>query len=457
MEIAKAILSSRYLPFASAALTLICYYLGWDVVLFYYVATVGISILLLSDDVTPLFPQLLFMSVSVSLVNTPSYTMGTTDYYRRPEIFIQIFIILGLFIAAAAFRLIKTIACKKFKITPIFYGMCGFAATLLLNGIIGEGYNPKNLLFGFILASCVIVVYCIFKDNVKLGADGFEKIAYGFLAFSLLLVIELIVAFATTEGLFKNGIIAREKLIFGWGVYNTYGAFLLMCMPSAIYLAGRKRFGFVYTLYSFLIFVALFFSCSRQAMLGGIVVYPACVVTLFIKGENKFANACVLSAAAVAGTILIAVYSEPVLQFFKVIFDNIVVNGELNGSGRTRIWGEAIAYFKKYPVFGSGFFVEFSYRGNTGLGFMPRMCHNTMLELLSACGIVGLIAYLIHRTQTVLSFFKNMTVTRAFIAITICSLLMVSLVDNHLFNVFPTIIYSGLIAMFDKTETKEID
>ena len=80
------------------------------------------------------------------------------------------------------------------------------------------------------------------------------------------------------------------------------------------------------------------------------------------------------------------------------------------------------------------------------------MCHNTVLQLLSSCGIVGLIAYLIHRTQTVISFFRKITLQRSFIALTILSILVICLFDNHIFNIFPTIIYGALTAIFDKSE-----
>ena len=431
-----------------------CYYLGWDVVVFYYIAIVGIAILLLLDDATPFVSLLLFMSVSISLKNTPSDTMGNTDYYHRPEIYIQIFTIISLLVATTIYKLIKNIVLKKFKITPIFFGMCGFALILMLNGLFSNDYNPKNLLYGFILASCILGIYSFLKDNFRLDSEGFEKIAYSFLAFSVLLLIELVVAYATTEGIFENGTIVRSRLIFGWGVYNTYGVMLTMCIPGTIYLAGKKKFGFVYTLYSFVLFVALFFSCSRQAMVGGPIVYLLSIIVLFIKGKNKFSNACVLTAAVGLGVILVAAYHNAVIRFFEEIFDNLIVDGELDGSGRTRLWREAIEYFKNYPIFGSGFFVHFSYSGNSGLGFMPLMCHNTLLELLSASGIVGLIVYLGHRTQTIISFCKNITYERTFIALTILSILLLSLLDNHIFNIFPTIIYSSLIAVLDKSEEK---
>ena len=445
----QQILSSKYFSFITAALTLMSYYIGLDIFLYYYIALVGIAILLLLDDATPFISLLLFMSIAISYKNTPR-SIVASDYYKMPEIYIQIGIIIGLLIAVAIYRLIRTIVYKRFKITPIFFGMCGFSIILMTNGIFSKGYSPTNLLYGFILAACILGFYSFLKDNVKLDSEGFEKIAYSFFAFSIVLLIELFVAYFTTEGLFENGTINRDKLVFGWGVYTIYGVMLAMCIPGTIYLAAKKKFVFVYTLYSVLLFIALFFSCCRQAMVFGPIVYLTCIVILFVKGENKFANACVLTAAAVGGIILIAAYNETVIRFFEVIFDNMIVDGELNGSGRIQLWQEAISNFKKYPILGAGFYYSRPFK----LSFLPSMYHNTILQLLSCSGIIGLIVYLAHRTQTVISFSKNITVERSFIALTALSVLLLSLLDNHIFNIFPTIIYSALIAVLDKSEEK---
>lgn len=450
------IISSKYFPFITAVLAIACYYLGWDIVLIYYICLTGIFIALFMDDATPVISHLLFMTVLVSPQNSPTLSNGMSDYYTRVEILAQIIPLVLLFIIAAAMRLGFTIKDKRFKITPAFIGLGAFSAALMLNGLFTSGYDPKNLLFAFIMVAIIFGVYSALKDNITVNSDCYEKIAYAFLALSFLLIVELAVAYATTEGLFVDGKINRGQLVFGWGVYNTYGLLIVMCLPATIFLAGKKAFGFIYTLYSFIIFVAVFFSCSRQAMVGGIFVYPFCVAVLLWKGKNRLANIIVLGAAGIAGIVLLAVFHEWFASFFKEIFDNFIVDGKLNGSGRVRIWKESLEHFKAYPVFGAGFFVKYSYTSDNGMSVIPLMCHNTLLEVMSACGITGLIAYSVHRIQTILSFTKNVTPERTFIAGTIFAMLVISLFDNHVFNVFPTFIYSALLAVLYGGETKTV-
>ena len=113
----SAVVSSKYFPFATASLSLLCYYLGWDIVMIYYICLTGAFIAVFMDDVTPVVSLLLFINVLVSLKNTPSVSMGANDYYMRTEILAQIIPLACIFILSAVFRLTVTVAGKRFKIS----------------------------------------------------------------------------------------------------------------------------------------------------------------------------------------------------------------------------------------------------------------------------------------------------------------------------------------------------
>lgn len=451
-DIIKNVISSKFFPFATATVFLACYYLGWDIVAIYYLGIVTVLILLLLDDITPLISQLLFFNFFVSLKNVQAGSMDGYDYYSQTAILVQMIIIAVLAIAALAYRLILCCIKKKFRITPVFAGLCALAAAFLLNGIGSEYSTPKNLLFGFVMSALILGIYSAIKDNIVTDKNFFEKIAYGFIALSVLLIVELAVAYITYDNLFADGVINRGALFFGWGGYNHYGLWIVMCLPSALYLAGKNKYGYLFTAYSLLIFAASLLCCSRQAMLVALVIYPTCLIILFVKGNHRIPNLCIAAVAVAAGIVLVCIFREKFVSAIKTIFENVFVNGELNGSGRWRIWKEAIKYFREYPVFGSGFYVGYSYGMNAV--FLPSTCHNTVLEIMAACGIFGLAAYLLHRVQTVISFFKNVTTERTMIALTISALLLMSLLDMHIFNVFPTVIYACLLAALVKSEKK---
>lgn len=454
LDIIKKIISSKYLPFATAAVMLACYYLGWDIVAIYYIGIVIILILLLLDDITPLVPQVLFINLVISLKNSPSAAVGGSGYYSSPAILALILVIGALIAAALIYRLVLCCIKKQLKLSPIFYGLCVLCFALLLNGLFSAGYTPKNILYGAVLSVCLLGLYVIVKGNVKINKENFDKIAYGFVALSVLLIVELLVVYATTEGLFASGTINRNKIIFGWGVYNGYGLLIVMCIPAVLYLAGKEKCGYLLTGYSLIVLAASILCCSRQAMIGAVIIYPVSLIILLVKGKYRIPNICIAAAAVAAGIVLICIFREKFIGFFKTVFNNVFVNGELNGSGRWRIWKQALEYFSDAPVFGSGFYVNYNYSSAAGLSFVPLMAHNTVLELMAACGILGLAAYLVHRVQTVISFFKNITIERTFIALTILPILILSLLDNHVFLIFPLLIYASLLAVFDESQKK---
>ena len=452
LDIIKKIISSKFLPFATAAVFLACYYLGWDIVAVYYLGIVTVLILLLLEDITPAITQILFFNFFISLKNVSENNVNGYAYYSDPAILAQMIAIAVLAISALVYRLILSIVKKKFRVTPVFWGLCALSAAFLLNGIGSEFSTPKNLLFGFVMAALTLGVFAVVKDNIVTDKGFFEKIAYGFMALSVLLIIQLTVAYATYDDLFIDGVINRGALFFGWGGYNHYGLWIVMCLPAALYLAGTHKCGYLFTVYAFIIFAASMLCCSRQAMIVSIIILPICLIILLVKGKYRIPNLCITAAGVAVGIILICIFREKLISAIKTIFDNVIVNGELDGSGRWRIWKEAISYFEEYPIFGAGFCISYSY-GMFAM-FIPATCHNTILEIMAACGTFGLVAYLTHRVQTIICFFKNVTVERTFIALTVAALLLMSLLDMHIFNIFPTIVYACLIAALVKSQDK---
>lgn len=450
----KDFLSSDYFPFITAALSLICYYLGLDVLMIVYIGITGALIFLLLDDVSPVFTVFLFMGIIISMKNSPSSSRGGSDYYYRPVNLTFIIFAVTVFVAAIVYRLVNTCVTKKFKLTPVFFGLCAFSVALLLNGANQKDYDIKNLMFSGMMAAFFLVIFAAVKDNLRLNKRTYEKIAMSFIAFGLALIVELLVIYMTVDGVIENGHIVRKNIIWGWGVYTLYGFYTAFCIPAALYLAGVKKYGFIYNIISVLLLAACFFSCCRQAIIFGTVIYVACLIMLFVKGGNRKSNAVTTAAAFLVLAVFFAVKYKWIIDEIDRLFSNFIVNGELNGSGRMELFRNAIANFKNSPIFGVGFYVNLANDPKKGFQFIPSMYHNTILQMMGACGIVGLTAYCVHRVQTVISYFKNITVERTFIAFTILVILLTSLVDHHIFNIFPTMVYSCLIAVLVKSESK---
>ncbi len=448
-------MSSKYLPFVSAAVILADYYLGWDIVSIWYVCLCGLGVMITCKDVSPIFPLFLLMCVMVSSKNTPSINWDSpADYYTRPYILAQMIIAISLLVCGALERITESIIYKRFKPTPVLYGLCAFVAALLLNGIFSEYYTVMNLVYAIFLAMLFLGIFCFTCGNIKVSGETFERIAYSFIAMFIVLATELTVVYITYDNLIVDGVINRGEIRFGWGTYNNFGLYAIMCLPANFYLAAKYRHGWIFTLAGAVNLFMIFMCMSRQVMVMGTLIYALCMIWLLIrtKGYARLINALIFGVLALAFLIAFAAAHE---WFFK-LFSNLA-NSLETGSGRTLIWKDGVEKFLNYPLFGAGFYSRRQWVwGQSGFAdILPIMYHNTVVQVMACSGIVGLAAYAVHRVQTVVSFLKDVTHDRIFVALIIVGMLLSSLLDNHLFYLFPTLIYSMLIGVLTLSERKK--
>ena len=447
-------ISSFYFPFVTAAVTLACYYLSLDMVIIWYMALCGAFIVIFMKDTTPLITLFLFMNIMISMEHSPTLIGNDPDdYYFQTAVLAQIGVAIGLFGGAGIYRLIVSIRGGQFRCTPVFFGLCAFAVCIILNGLFSEGYTPMNAVYGFFMAFLFLGVFSMCSGSIVMGERTFEKIAWSFIALSVCLMIELAVAYATYDGLWlESGGIDRSKLYFGWGMYNTIGMLFTISMPSAAYLAIKMKRGYLFTVYLVALEACVFISLSRQAMLCGSLVFIICAVWILIKVSktNKWVDGAIFGVAAIIAVIVLICNSGMVDEVIGMLTANF-----LDGNGRLNLYEQALQVFFKYPVFGDGFYHDLDADpGFIGLPIMPDMYHNTLFELLAVGGLVALIPYVIHRSQTIISFIKNPTDDRFFIGLTIFALLILSLLDNHIFYILPTLVYSFMTAVLINSEKK---
>ena len=139
-----------------------------------------------------------------------------------------------------------------------------------------------------------------------------------------------------------------------------------------------------------------------------------------------------------------------------------VLDGDLvlNDSGRLDLYRTGFERFLQNPVIGQGFYsydydlFDFATVESFSSFFPPRW-HNTIIQILATSGVVGILAYIYHRCQTVCLFIKRRSVSKAYIGIYFLVLLGMSLLDCHFFNVGPTLFYSMALAVVEYAELKD--
>lgn len=510
LEILKRVLSNKYFPFATAFVTVLFYYLNLEIITIYYIAFTGALAVLLLDDLTPLISNFLFMSIMISLKHSPTiFLVGEgngSDYLAQPAILAQIIVLITLYAIAAITRVALTVKRKQFKITPVFWTLAAFGFVLILNGLFSDRYRALDLVYGFFLAFCFFGIFCVVKDNVSCTRETYRNLAFAFFVFSIALMFELVCKYLA-GGIIKDGIIDRQQLAFGWGMYNNLALLMLLCVPSVMYLAGTEKYGYLYFIYSIFLSLGVIMTMSRQAWVALIVIYLVSLVALLLVGRNRLINSIITGVTALIFIILLATLKDKILLLLSgtpkstgiktiavlivgalyiiaitvlnIMCKNKVVKYSITGgsvflillfalifyektyelimqfiassNGRNILWEDAVNNFASAPVFGIGFYVNLNNDpGFAGIYIIPNMYHNTFFQLLAACGICGITAYLVHRVFTLISFFKDMSLERSYIGLSILCILITTLFDNHLFYILPTIIYSFLLAIMIK-------
>lgn len=446
---------TAFFPAITAIVTLMLYYRGMDMALIYYLGTCFMLIFLFCSDVTPALCPFLFVDIIISEQNTPSKVIGylggtPSDYYTRPENLTQIVVIAASIVATMIARpIITSVKIKKFP-SNIFFSMCAVLVAFSLNGIFAAEYTAMDFPFGLLIGLCFVVIFSVMAAGIKPSKETFERAAYYFLALFLTITFELIMAYINHDGIIANGKINRAKIFFGWGTHNTIGMLLCTCMPALFYLAITKKHGWIFSALAFTDELCIVFSMSRQSILFGTFMYVVCIVWLLIKrgGLYRCINLLILWAYLCVFFAFITFKRDLFINSLDSLLANISY-----ASGRFNMWKQALAYFKKYPAFGSGFFAPFTGdAGFVGIGLIPELYHGTVFQILSSAGTLGVVVYAYHRFLTVRSYLRNITTERTFITLSAAALLLVSFVDNHMFYFFPTIIYSAIIGFLSASE-----
>lgn len=438
-------------PFYIVALTGLCaaaHLLSAELVAYTVMAAVSVYVCLLGNDLLPLTPLFLFLYLTPSARNNPgrnaqSIFSGGSGIYLAVLV---VLIVLGViwYVAKNPARFFRT---KRYLLPGMLILLGGY----LLSGIGSAAYPAftlKNLLFAAAQGACILVPYWLLTGGVDWERARKEYFAWiGFCAGGLLL-IQLLWCYCT-EGVIINGIIQRKQIYTGWGMYNNMGAMLAMMIPFAFYLASKYRRGWIGTVVGSAFLVGVLLTCSRTSLLAGTFIYVVCILLMLHFARNRRHNTVALVSFFAVAVVALALFHDQLLRLFSDFLSK-----RLDPSSRNIIYAEGLKLFAQAPVFGNSFYSpgyqpwDFS-TVEAFSNLLPPRWHNTFVQLLASCGIVGLGAYLFHRYQTVRLFLQRFSKERSFIACSIVVLLLCSLLDCHFFNLGPAMFYSAALAFLE--------
>lgn len=453
-------------PIFTALLALGCilaYAFSLELVYYTLVVICGLFVIILGDDFLPVIPMFLFCYIAPSPSNNPGKYADSIFYINNGAWYM--FILIALVVPAVIFRLAldKEIGRGKLLFTSrkLWLGLVILGGSYLLSGLGASHYAEiwsNNLLFAFLEFVCIIGLYLLFTATVKWDKSHIDYFAWVMLLFGLTVSLEVFYHYIFGNVYNEQGVFVRNFIFTGWGNYNNVSAMIAVSIPFAFYFACKYKRSYIYLGLSGIILVGLVLSCSRASTLVGAMMFAVCfIVSIFIcKHKQEY---CISSIVfSVLAVLFALVFRNYIAKIFNAIPD--IVNsstGGVNDSGRLGIYKEGFWTFLDNPIFGESFYRPkdanqwWQWSQNAEWkSFMPARWHNTIIQMLASCGTVGILAYAFHRFQTLKLFYQKFTLLNVFIGLSLACFLAMSLLDCHLFNLGPTLIYSLMLCVAEK-------
>ena len=443
----KAFLNSYYYPiliFATALLTHTLSIEPFGIAVF--ALTAGLGFLLCDDLKFFISPLIMF----ILMFSQKSVKSGI--FYKTPYIVAIICFAVYLFTLLIVHLIInrKTLDIKGTLKSPLFLSSAILCGSFLLNGFFNfESYVSGNIVFALVMVISLGAIYFLFRISLKKTDDIKKYLLFVLYLVSMLVTLQLYFAFINQVE-FVNGGINKETILVGWGMWNNVGGMLSLLLPVHFYFAATaKRFGYLFYASGLLSFLAIVLSLSRSSLLVSSFIIVVCALICCFYGNNKKINRIITGGIAILGIAGVIILWDKISS----LLSDYLSRG-FDDNGRFDIYKRGWENFLNHPVFGGGFHSVIA-QDHEFIPFLPDRCHNTFIQMLSTCGIVGLLAYLFHRFQTIMLFWKKRNSFSVFAGLCVLSLLLTSLLDNHLFNIYPGFVYSIILAVIDGSCTKD--
>ncbi len=429
--------------------TAVSFVLGADLIAYTVFAVLAIYICLFGADLLPLIPLVVCCYCAPSVANNPGRSESAIFAPEHGGIYLLC--LGGLITVSLIYRVIRDRKQFFSEKRALLSGMLVLAAAYLLSGIGSENYTAlagKNILFALLQGVSVVVPYWLLTGGVNWKNTRRDYFAWVGFGLGCMLLSQILWIYCT-GGVIVDGIIVREKIYTGWGMYNNVGCLLAMMIPFAFYLASKYHKGWIGTVVGSAFLLGVFLTCSRTSIAVAVLCYAVCVCMMLFYARNRRDNALALVIVVGMLSLTFLLFHR---QLFRLFSDILERGTDLNS--RDTMYVRGWEKFLENPIFGISFYpprgLAWSWSKTELAAFIPDRWHSTVVQLLASGGIVSLGAYGFHRYQTLRLVLKSKTQEQLLIACSVVVLLLCSLFDCHFFNIGPTLIYSMALAFGEK-------
>lgn len=400
--------------------------------------------LLVCNDLKFLISPLIMFTFMFSEKSVSSGTFYSTGYIVAMIVLIVFF--LGLLVAH--FVIYKdSVDIGSFVKSKLFLGLLCLCIAFFLNGLFNfDQYVIGNIIFALAMLVCYGLIFFLLSSNLTPNKELKNYLFFILFLTSLLVILQFYISFIH-QFRFENGALVKESILVGWGIWNNIGGELAFLLPIHFYFASTvKKYGWIFYLSGVFSYLTIALSLSRSSLLVSTAIIIACAIISCFAGENKKINRIFTGAIAIIGIIgIIALWDK-----LSSVLGDYLSRG-MDDNGRFEIYKKGLLNFCDNPIFGGGFFSADA-QDHQFVAFMPDRYHNTIIQMMGTCGIVGLLAYLYHRFETVKLMLRKRSLYTLFCALCLIAFLGTSLLDNHFFNIHPSFVYISILVVIEKCE-----
>lgn len=417
--------------------------------LYGYLIIITLAVLF-GEDMLSVMPITFCAYISFSRKNNPAGYDQTSIFLNRNTMihFIILCVIIGiLMITRFIYEMITK--RKNLKKPQLLYGFAFLGLSFLLGGLFTKGYDLHDIFIGFLEIIGFSFVYFYFYFTVNWENVNKTYCIRLLMGFGIVMSFEVLGVIYHSGFLTNDGTFNRGLLYTGWGTYNNLGGMVVIALCAPFYYACTSKKGWIYLIVATLFALFIILTQSRNSILCGFIIYVLCLSIVIKKRTGKERLHIVLTFVSIL--LLCSIFLLINLDRIKELFYSLIQAGS-DDSGRFEIYKTGLLQFKESFVFGKGFNEcgSFQWGVHDENPIFPARYHNTYVQILASCGSVGMIAYLYHRYQTLKLYLKDITVEKIFLGVCIASLILISILDCHLFNIGPALIYGGVLLCTEK-------
>ena len=408
---------------------------------------------LIYESLRPTLAVLLMFLYQCSVENSPSYP-SFSDYYLTQGRGVWLAILLVSALATGAYVAVRRGLFADFLRAPRSYVIpfALFALFLVTNGIFSGVWEVRDLIFGAVVAASLTLLPFIFIAAFR-EVDSYEFLEYFILlaeCCALIFIVETVELYLFGS-VITDGIADKGRILFGWGIWTTAGLDMAVLIPILFLGTLGERRPTVRFFLAHALYLCTLLTLSRNAIVFGTAAFAFSLVITLRRASRRARFLKIYGVIAAGVTFALPLLIEPL----SGLFSDFIHRG-FSDNGRYEMWRYGVHCFLESPLFGRGFFA-IDTDAFAAENIFPKMLHNTIFQLLAACGITGLIGYLTWQISFLSVFFRKKSTECIMLSVSSVTFFMMSMLDSFLFHVQPAfVIMLGFAAAYKLSESHEL-